>query len=247
MAIGADWRVQVALQNRLSVNAGHELRLLRFVTLGAGVRNIGFEDRGLRIACRTDVVRPVAIGADSSFVATAGNGLAVHTLLVGNERLAAQPGAFLDQFVVMAGGAGLGNVLVIDLGIGIAGWQDLVWTAVAVDTTRGLCIACGNGLGVIAIFVNFLLIGVTGCALRFCEARTVRHFLNIGMAIGTIEHHAVNGVLIGILLHLQTYLLTVALGRKRRVAMAGEAIVIRQLWSRGCFLRLCQSRPKDEE
>ena len=69
VAVSAYRRLPVAARDRLAVGALHVLLLNVVVALGAGCRNVELVDRRFGIAGAQDVVLPVTVGADGSFLA----------------------------------------------------------------------------------------------------------------------------------------------------------------------------------
>src|SRR5581483_10787623 len=129
---GANRRLPVAAGNLLSVDA--VFVVLRYVgmTLGAGSGDVELEYRGLGIASAQDVMGSVAIGTNRGFLGAASHRFAVNTLLVGVEGSGTNSAGTHDQFLPVAGAAGLRDVGVRYLRFGIAGRQDGVNIAVAV-------------------------------------------------------------------------------------------------------------------
>src|SRR5690242_15080006 len=115
------------------MNAGHELLLHAVMAFAAGCGHVELEDGRLGIRRGKNFVRTVAVGANCSSVLSGSHRVPVHTVLVSNERLSAQAAGLHDELLPVASTAGLRDVGVIDLRIGIAGGQQLVWTAVAIN------------------------------------------------------------------------------------------------------------------
>ncbi len=229
MTVGADRRMQVALADRLSVNALHELRFLRFVTLGAGGGNIGLVNRRLRIGNAPHVVGAMAVAANRSLLVAGGHQLGVNTVLVGVERPRGLPGLLHHRLLAMADAAGGRDVPVAYLGSGIAGRKNRMNIAMAVNATRGLLVAGRTRLGMQPVIVRLLLVAMALRAGWLGGRGFMRNGSDILVAIRATEHAAVNGVLELLLLHLQTHLLAVFFLGQRGVVMARQAIRIGEL------------------
>ena len=202
------------------------------VALAAGRRHIELEDRRLRILGVENLVRAVAIGADRGFLRAGGDGVSVNALLVGRDHLRALSAVFHHKLLAVAGSAGRGNVGVMHARFGIAGRQQFVRAAVAIDAGGGLAVASLHGLAVEAAIVGSLLVGVAGGAGDFLRRSFVRGALYVGVAVHAGEHAAVDGIFEGLRIDVQADGLAVDFMGQRGVAMAGEAFV------RGGFRRL---------
>ena len=112
------------------------LLALGLMARSAGLWNVEFENGRFGIARRSNVVSPVAIGADRCLPGSSGYGAAVNTLPVRVEGLDAEPGRFHDELHAMATAAGLREVVAKGPGFWIAGREDLVAVAVAAQTGR---------------------------------------------------------------------------------------------------------------
>ena len=188
VAVGADRRLPVAARDRLPVNALHVLLLDVVVALGAGGGNVELVDRRLRIGGGQDVVLAVAIGADRSFVGTGSHRFAVNALLVRIEGSGADAARRHDEFLPVAGAAGLRNVAARYLRLGIARRQNFVDAAVAVLALRDVGVAGRSGLGMDAMIVGGLLVGMAGGTDRLCRRGIVRERLDVGVTIGATEN-----------------------------------------------------------
>ena len=87
VAIGADRGLRVAASDGLAVDALHEFGFHRRMALGAGERDVEFEDGRFLVAGAANFMNAVAVGADRSLGGSGGDGLSVHALLVGIELL----------------------------------------------------------------------------------------------------------------------------------------------------------------
>ena len=193
------------------------------MALAAGRRHIELEDGRLGIFGVENLVSAVAIGADRSLLRSGSDRVSVHALLVGSDHLRALAAVFHHKFLAVAGAAGRGNVGVMHARLRIAGRQQLVRAAVAIDA--GGCLGCCrlHGLAVKTAIVGSLLVGVAGRASDFLGRGLVRRTLYIGVAIHAGEHAAVDGIFEGLRIDVQADGLAVHFMSQRGVAMAGEA------------------------
>jgi hypothetical protein len=229
MTVGTDRRMQVAPADRLPVNARHELRSLRFVTLGAGGGNVGLVNGRLRVGNAPHVVRAVAVAANGGLVVAASHQLGVNAVLIGSERPRAFSCLLHNRLLAMTTAAGGSDILVAHLGRGVARGKDCMNVAVAIDTTRRLLVAGRTRLGMQTVVIRLLLVAVALRAGWLGGRGFMRNRSDILMAIRATEHAAVNGVLELLLLHLQAHLLAIFFLGQRWVVVAGEAIRISEL------------------
>ena len=229
VTVGTDRRMQVALGDRLPVNALHELRALRLVTLGAGGGNAALVDGRFGIGNAPHVVGAMAVAANRGLLVAGGHQLGVNAVLIGSERLSGLTRLLHHRLPAMAAAAGGRDVLVAYLGSWVAGGKNFMNVAMAVDATRGLLVAGRARLGMQPVIVRLLLIRMACGAGWLGGQAFMRKRSDILMAIGAKEHAAVNGILEWLLLHLQTHLLAVFLPGQRGVVMACQAIRIGEL------------------
>ena len=111
----------------------------------------------------------------------------------------------------------------------IARRQNLVYAAVAVLALGDVGIAGRRGLGVNAVVVSRLLVGMAGGADGLGRSGIVREGLDVGVAIGTAED-AVNATFKLGVIHMQADLLPVLVLGQSRIVMASEALVDWSSW-----------------
>jgi hypothetical protein len=169
-------------------------------------------------------VSAVAVGADRSFLGSGSDRVSMHTLLVRSDHLRALPAVLHYEFLAVADPACAGNIGVMHARFRIAGWQQFVRAAVAVDATRRFAISFAHRLAVETAVICRLLIGVTSCAGDFQRSGLVRRALNIRVAIHAGEHAAVDGILEALRIHVQADRFAVYLVRQGGIAMAGHAL-----------------------
>src|SRR5579864_3087058 len=90
--------------------------------------------------------------------------MSMHTLLVGRHHLRPLPAISHDQILTVTSAARARNVAVVHPRLGVARRQQLVRTAVAIDTRGRLAVASLDRLGVEAAFISGLLVRVALCA-----------------------------------------------------------------------------------
>ncbi len=173
----------------------------------------------------------VAVGADRSLVRTGSNRLAVYAFLVGVEGSGGHAARGHYKLLSVTGSAGLRNVAVRDLGLRIAGRQNLVHAAVAVLALGDIHVAGGGRFGMNAAIVSSLLIGVAGGALGLGRRGLVGRALHIGVTVGAGED-AVRGSLELLVVDAQADLFAVLLLGHRRVVVAGQAVIVAHLRGR---------------
>ena len=100
--------------------------------------------------------------------------------------------------------------------------------AVAVLTLGDVGISRGRGLGVYAVVIGGLLIGMTGGAGRLGRCGIVRERLDVGVAIGAAKNAVDRRFELGIV-DVQADLLAVFFLNEGRVAMASQALVVAHL------------------
>ncbi len=198
------------------------------MALAAGRRNVELGDRRLRVGPLQDVVRAVAIGTNCGVLGSARHRFAVNALFVGSVGRGTDSAAGHHQLLAVAGAAGRRNVDVRDFRLGIARRQNLVNVAVAVLALGYVGIARCCGLGVDAVLVRSLLIGVAGGAHRLRRRGVVRKCLDVGVAVGATER-TVDGRLELRVVHMQADLLAVLVFRQSGIAMTGQTIIVAHL------------------
>ena len=199
------------------------------MALAAGRRNVELGDRRLGVGARHDVVRAVAVGTNRGIFRSARYRFAMHALFVGGERSGTDSAAGHHQLLAVAGAAGRGNVDVRDLRLGIAGRQDLVHVAVAVLALGHVGVAGCGSLGVDAVLVRCLLIGMASRADRLGWRRIVWKSLDVGVTIHASERTVDGSLELGVV-HMQADLLPVLVFCQSRVAMTGQTIFVAHLW-----------------
>src|ERR1039458_242890 len=102
MAVRADRRQPIALEDALPVDALHEGVFDCRMALSAGLGNIELVDRRLLIVGGEYLMRAVAIGADGSLLRPIFDGLPMHALLVREEGLGALPIGLHQELLPMA-------------------------------------------------------------------------------------------------------------------------------------------------
>ena len=238
--------MQVALRNRLPVNARHELRSFRCVTLGAGGRNVSLVNRRLRVGDAPHIVGAVTIAANRGFLVPAGHQLGVNAIFVGAEWPRRLAGLLHHRLLAVAGAAGGGDVFVAYLGSGIAGGQNRMDIAVAIVQRAACWSPAARALACKPAIVGLLLVRMALRAGWLGGRGFVRNRGDVLVAIGTGEHAAVNGALELLLFHLQAHLLAVFVLGKRCVAMASQTILIGELRRFGRRLCLGQAGQQQE-
>lgn len=225
VAIGADRCLPISLGDGLSVNALLKFRRDRVVALAARQRNIELEDRRLGIFGVENLVRPVAVGADSGLLRSVRDGVSVHALLVGSDHLRALSAIRHDEFLAVASAAGCRNIGMVNLRLRIARWQKFVRAAVAIDTGRCMRVSALRGFGVEAAIVGGLLVSVARSACDLLRSRLVRGRLHVGMAIHAGKHAAVNRVFECLGIDVEAYGLSILIVRQGSIAVAGETFI----------------------
>jgi hypothetical protein len=226
VAVGTDGSLGIAARDRLAVDALDEFCFHAFMTLGAGRRNVEFEDRRFGVAGGKDLVRAVAVGADRGLLGTGSDGASMNTLLVGKERRIAVAAGLHDKFLAVASAASLGNIQMADAGVGVARGEQLVRAAVAIGAGCGLRIAGGDGLGVKAAVVDGLFIGVAGGAVDFGRRVFVRRGFEIGVAVDAGKHGAMYRSFEFVGIHVKADGLAITFGAEAAISVAGETIFI---------------------
>ena len=136
----------------------------------------------------------VAIGADGGLLRAIGDGAAMDAGLVGEEGLRGFAIRFHEELLPVAAAARGRNVDVVDGRLGIVTGDDFVDIAVAILAASGnFAGACD--LGVNAVRVGFVRVGMALVAGNFFRGRVVGEAFDVGVAIDASEHGAVNGVL----------------------------------------------------
>ena len=100
--------------------------------------------------------------------------------------------------------------------------------AVTVLALGHIGVSRGRGLGVDAMIISRLLVGVTGGAYRLGRSWIVRESPDVGMAVGAAEH-AVDRRLELRIVHMQADLLAVFVFGQGHIAVAGQTLVIAHL------------------
>jgi hypothetical protein len=223
VAVGAHRRLPVAAGDRLPVNALRVFILHRAVALGAGLGHVELEDGGLGIAGAQDLVRAMAVGAHCRLLGTGSNRAPVDAFLVGNELLRAVAASLHDELLPVTGAAGGGDVGAVHARFRVGRSHDLVRAAVAIQAPRGLAVAVFAGLGVEALVVCGLLLGVAAGARGLCRRGLVGDGLDVVVAIGAAEH-AVNRAGKVLLAHVEADRLAFVILAEGLVVMAGETV-----------------------
>ncbi len=192
MAVCADRRLPVALRKRLPVNALLKFFGDRVVALSAGRRDVELEDRRLRVFRVENFVRAVTVGTHGSLLRSCGDCVSVDTLGVGGDHLRTLPGVVHDEFLAVASAAGGWNVGMVHARFRIAGRQQFVRTAMAIDAGRGVGVSRLQRLGMKAAIVGSLLVRVAGGAADLLRRRFVRGAGYIRVAVDAGEHAAMN-------------------------------------------------------
>ena len=129
----------------------------------------------------------------------------------------------------MASAAGGRNMGMIDGRIGMAACENVVGVSVAVQAI-GCNFAGGNGLGVCAVRVGRLCVGMAIGAEDLLGRLVVGEALDILVAVHAGEFHgAVDGVLQLLAVHIERDGLAVHIRAQGCVTMTGEAVLILQL------------------
>src|SRR5215472_7749019 len=139
VTVRADRRARHAANDRLPVNALHELARFGRMALAAGVGNIDASDRRLLVRCRFDVVTVMAIGTHGRAHVSAGDGFRVHALTISQQGLITDPATLHRRLVSVTPAARIGNVGAIDCRLRITCRQDrrhVAVTGMAVKTRR---------------------------------------------------------------------------------------------------------------
>lgn len=150
--------------------------------------------------------------------------MSMDALLVGSDHLRALSAIFHHEHLTVASAASGRNIRVVHARLGIAGWQQLVRTTVAVDASCGVSVPalyCGC---VETAIVSGLFIGVAGSASDFLSWRFVSGTLDIGMAINAGKHRCVNRIFEGLRVHIKADRLAVHIMSKGRITVTGQAI-----------------------
>src|SRR6266567_1574355 len=111
-------------------------------------------------------------------------------------------------------------------------------TAVAIYAGGRLGVASLHGLPVETAIISRLLVGVASGAGDFEGRSLVRGILNVGMAVHTREHAAVDGIFEALGTYMQADGLAIHVMGQRGIAMAGQAFFrnrLRRLLA-GCWL-----------
>src|SRR5205814_9744745 len=130
------------------VNALGVLLFHGAVAFGAGHGEVEFENWRLGVRGGTDIVAAVTIGADRRLVRAGGYRASMHTLLVGEEGLGAVPAAVHHELLPVTRTTGGGDSRAVHARGWIAGRQDLVRAAVAIEAARRLAVALAQRFGV---------------------------------------------------------------------------------------------------
>lgn len=229
VAIGTDRGEVVTVSDRLAVNADVEGVLNIGMALTARCRHAGFVDGRLRIVCRKNGMRAVAIGANRCLHRTAFDGAPVHALLIGEEHLRAYAIRLHQKLLPVAAAAGGRDMCVIDRRIGVPPGQNRVSVSVTVQAVRTRkpypCDLCMH-----AVRVRIGCIGVARGAKNFLRRRFVREALHVLVAIDASQfHRAVDGVLKLLSIYEQRDWLSIHIFAQRCVTVTGEAVLIFQL------------------
>ncbi len=167
VAIGAHWRLPVALRDSLSVDALLEFLGDRVVALAARRRHVELEDGRLRVLGVEDLVRTVAVSADRGFLGSGSDGMSVNALRVRSDHLRALSTVLHDKLLAVASAAGGGDIGVVYARLRIAGGQQFMRAAVAIDAGGGLAVAALHRLAMEAAIIGSLLVGVARRASDF--------------------------------------------------------------------------------
>ncbi len=184
----------------------------------------------------------VAIGANGGLLRAVGDGAAMDAGLIGEEGLRGFAVRLHEELLAVAATAGSGNVGVAHGRFGIVAGDDRVDIAVAILATCGDFAGDGD-LGVNAMRVGFVRVGVALVAGDFFRGRIVRDAFDVGVAIDAGEHGAVNGVLGFVLVDGDA--VAVARGHGG-VGVAGEAVGVLELL-RGSRGRGPKKKREDEQ
>ena len=109
--------------------------------------------------------------------------------------------------------------------------------AVAVLAFGDIAVARGGGLGVDAVIVSGLLVGVAGGANGLGRRALMRNTLDVGVAIGATEGTMDRRLEFGVI-YMEADLLAVLVFRETGIIMASQTVVIAQLG--GGFRRRAQ-------
>ena len=128
------------------------------MALAARRRHVELKDRRLRVRGIENLVRAVTVGANRRFFRAGSDRVPVHAQTVRSHHLRALPAVLHDELLAMTSTAGRGNVGVVNARVGIAGRQQLMRAAMAIDASGGLAIAALDGFAMEAAIVSGLLV-----------------------------------------------------------------------------------------
>jgi hypothetical protein len=215
----------VAARNGRAVSALHKRRLHVGVALAAGYRNVELGNRRLGIGALQDVVGAMAVGTDRRVLGSSRNRFTVNALFIGAVGRGTDSAARHHQLLAVARAAGCRDVGVRNFGFGIGVWQDCMHVAVAVLALGDVIVSRRCRLGVDAVLIRGLLVGMTGGTDRLGWNWIVRKRLNVGVAVRTSER-IVYGRLEVRVVHVQADLIAVLVLCQGRVAVTGQAFLV---------------------
>jgi hypothetical protein len=146
----------------------------------------------------------------------------VDALRVRCDHLGALSAVLHYKFLAVARAAGYRDVGMTHARLRIAGRQELMRAAVAIDAGGCLAVASLHSLAVEAAIVRSLLVRVAGCAANFQRVSFVRGTFDIGVAVHTGEHAAVDGIFESLRIDVQADGFPVDLVSQRGVVMASQ-------------------------
>ncbi len=129
----------------------------------------------------------------------------------------------------MAPSAGGGNIAVIYRRLGVVGSQNLVRASVAVPAIGRRCSTGLGRLGVQAVLVRHLLVGVAIGAGRIPPGVLVGRIVSRLVAIHAGEQGTVDRMLQLVFIHVQADLLAVHVFGHGGVGVAGKTVFVRRL------------------
>ena len=203
MAIGTDRRLPIALGNGLTMNALHEFLRNGVVALAAGLRHVELEDRRFRVLRVENLVGAVAIGTNRGFLRSGGDGVSVYALRIGSDHLRALAAILHNELLTVASAAGRGNVGVMNARLWIAGGQQLVRAAVAIDASRCFIVSTLHGFAVETAVVGSLLVRMATRACDFLGRSLVPGTCYVGVAVDAGKHAAVDRIFKGLRIDVQ--------------------------------------------
>jgi len=203
----------VAARNRLPVDALHVDALDLAVALPAGLRHVELVDQRLGVVGGQNVVGAMAVRAHRRALRSLLHRAPMHALLVRHKRLRAVAGRLHQELLPVAGPAGRGNVGVVDRRLCIAGRQNPVRIAMAIDAGRDRAAVRLLRRGVEAVLVLRLRVGMALHAGDLGRSIFVRRRLDVLVAVHAGEHLPVNGLLHLVRIDVQAHLLAARVRR----------------------------------